>query len=865
MSKEKVTREQLVSKFNSFIDKVYKKELTKASNRGKPLVINFKKMDKFDSDLADLLVNKPEEFFDIGKNSLEQIELPNPVKIKIKDQDLVNIRDLRSRNIGKFMCIEGTVRRASEIRPEIIETTWECPDCSELIHQPRSFNIIFKPFQCKKCGNRQNLKQIGKKLVDTRWATIEEPFELTEGDRPSQLNILLTDDLVSPEGRRNSDPGNRIRMSGILREIPKGKYNSTKLDFYFDTNYFELTEIGWRHLEITKEDEAEIKEMAKDPLIYEKLIDSMAPSLYGLREIKESIILQIFGGVPRNMRDGTKYRGNIHILIIGDPASGKSQLIKLVPEIIPRGKYVSGKGVTGAGLCMSYDTLVPTAHGEIKKIGDIVEEALSKEKKKIKEGWISKKGDVEIVCLDPDNLKIKKKRATSFFKLKPRGKITKIKTSTGREIKVTKENPLLIVRNGELTWEMANNITTDDHIALARTIPLNHLPVDMKPEFARFSGMIAGDGDVGKREVRFHNTNEKYLNDFTHLSTSLGFNPRKYYQNERIPCVRVASKSLCDQLDAIGIPRGIKCDKIVIPDDVMKSDELLSEFLSGLFNCDGGPVEKGNGSYIEYTTTSKILAKQIQTSLLRFKILSKMRERNPSKTGYCGKKKKYVILIRGQPNLINFSEKIGFTHEKSKKMNDILKKKLKPNTNIDIIPNVGNKLGEVRKSLGIKIKNNDSLYTLRSYEHGRRKFSREQLLKFVTCLRKEGKHEYFDFLEKIAKSDIFWDRVTEKSNVKEEWVYDLTVDGEHNFIANDIIVHNTATVTKDELFMGGWVLEAGALVLTNGGLLAIDEFEKMSMEDQVAMHEALEQGSISIAKASIVATLPAQTSVLAGG
>ena len=100
-----------------------------------------------------------------------------------------------------------------------------------------------------------------------------------------------------------------------------------------------------------------------------------------------------------------------------------------------------------------------------------------------------------------------------------------------------------------------------------------------------------------------------------------------------------------------------------------------------------------------------------------------------------------------------------------RKMNDILKKKLKPNTNIDIIPNVGNKLGEVRKSLGIKIKNNDSLYTLRSYEHGRRKFSREQLLKFVTCLRKEGKHEYFDFLEKIAKSDIFWDRVTEKSNV----------------------------------------------------------------------------------------------------
>ncbi|MEM7828385.1 MAG: minichromosome maintenance protein MCM, partial [Candidatus Aenigmatarchaeota archaeon] len=75
----------------------------------------------------------------------------------------------------------------------------------------------------------------------------------------------------------------------------------------------------------------------------------------------------------------------------------------------------------------------------------------------------------------------------------------------------------------------------------------------------------------------------------------------------------------------------------------------------------------------------------------------------------------------------------------------------------------------------------------------------------------------------------------------------------------------TATVSKDEQFMGGWVVEAGAIVLANKGLLSVDEFEKMSADDQVAMHEALEQGSVSIAKASIVTTLPAQTSVLAGG
>lgn len=867
MAKEKSTKEKTVAKFNEFLDNVYKKDLAKASNEGKPLVIDFPKLDSFSPELSEMLKEKPDEFFKLAGKSLEQIDLPNPVKIKFRESDMISISDLRAKHIGKFVCIEGIIRRSSEIRPEVVSTDWECMDCNEIMTVPRKVNRVFKPFKCSKCGNRTSFKQVGKKLIDMRWATVEEPFELTGGERPSQVTIVLKDDLVAPpRGRRDSDPGNRLKMTGILREIPRGgKHTSAKLDFFVEVNHFELTEIGWRQLELTKKDIRKIKEMAKDPLIYEKLVNSLAPSLYGMREIKEAVVLQLFGGVPREHRDGTRYRGDIHILLVGDPSSGKSQLIKLVPELIPKGKYVSGKGVTGAGLCMSYDTLVPTAHGEIRKIGDIVEGALKKEKRKTKEGWFSEKGNVEILCLDTRDLKIKKKRATSFFKLKPQGEISSIKTGSGREIKVTKENPLLVIRNGGLEWVEAKDVRKDDHIALARKIPLNHLPVSMEPDFARFAGMIAGDGDVGEREIRFHNTDERYLDYFSDMSESLGFRPRKHYQKTRIPCVRVASKSLCDRLEPMGIPRGVKCDRLRIPDEVMRSDRLLSNFLSGLFDCDGGPVEKGNGSYIEYTTTSRRLAREIQTALLRFGILSKMREREPGKKGFGGKKRRHVIIIRGQDNLVRFSDEIGFTHSKREKLEKMLEKNLRSNTNIDLIPNIREKLGNIRKSMGVKIKNDENLYTLRAYEKGRRTFSRDSLLKFVGELRKHGNHDYFDFLEKLARSDIFWDSVKEIGDAKEEWVYDLTVKGEHNFIANDIIVHNTATVTKDEEFMGGWVLEAGALVLTNGGLLAVDEFEKMNPDDQVAMHEALEQGSISIAKASIVATLPARTAVLAGG
>jgi replicative DNA helicase Mcm len=209
-------------------------------------------------------------------------------------------------------------------------------------------------------------------MIDTRWVTIEEPFEITEGERPSQLTIFLKENLVSSELRNLTDPGNRIKVFGVLKDIPRGKSFSVKLDFYMDVNYVEPTELSYERLKISKEDEKEIIKLSKDPKIYEKLIASLAPSLYGMEEIKESIILQLFGGVPRTLRDNTNFRGDVHILLVGDPASGKSQLLKLVPSIVPRGKYVSGKGVTAAGLTASVTKDEQFMGGWVLEAGAIV-------------------------------------------------------------------------------------------------------------------------------------------------------------------------------------------------------------------------------------------------------------------------------------------------------------------------------------------------------------------------------------------------------------------------------------------------------------------------------------------------------------
>ncbi len=349
---------EAVEKFRVFLTDEYNKELYKAAEEETPLLVDFGRLDRRMDDMSAMLLEKPDLFMHVAEEAVNGIDLPAPVKIRffnLPETSVINIRDLRSKHIGRFLCAEGIIRRASEIRPEIVAVDWRCLDCDSVVRYPVKGTFVSKPFRCvnvvdgKACDGKRFV-EADKVMIDTRWVTMEEPFELTEGEKPSQVNVWLTEDLVSPEGRRMTDPGNRLKMMGVLREIPKGKMGSVKLDFYLEANHVEPTETSWEKLKISKEDEAEIRKLARDPNIYDKLVGSMAPSLFGLEHIKESIIMQLFGGVPRTLPDGTHFRGDIHILIIGDPAAGKSQLLKLVPEIVPRGRYVSGKGVTGAGL-----------------------------------------------------------------------------------------------------------------------------------------------------------------------------------------------------------------------------------------------------------------------------------------------------------------------------------------------------------------------------------------------------------------------------------------------------------------------------------------------------------------------------------
>jgi replicative DNA helicase Mcm len=106
-------------------------------------------------------------------------------------------------------------------------------------------------------------------------------------------------------------------------------------------------------INISKEDEKAIKALAADPNVYEKMAQSMAPSIFGHDKIKEALILQLVGGVKKERTDGVVTRGDMHILLIGDPGSGKTAMLKRFSRVAPKSRFVSGKGVSGAGLTAS--------------------------------------------------------------------------------------------------------------------------------------------------------------------------------------------------------------------------------------------------------------------------------------------------------------------------------------------------------------------------------------------------------------------------------------------------------------------------------------------------------------------------------
>ena len=343
-----------------FLQELYTQDIHKLNNKGEyNLLIDFQKIAEFDNELADSLLEEPEDIIRAFELAVENIIDNKKFRARffnLPNSQHVEIRNIRSNHINKIMFLEAIVRQSSDVRPQVTSARFECPSCGNTISILQLESKFKEPSRCT-CGRRGKFRLLSKDLVDAQRLVVEEaPEELEGGEQPKRLSIFLKEDLVEPKMEKRTTPGSKIRVTGIIKEVPillKTGAPSTRFDLMMEANSIEPIEETFADLDISEEDEARIKELGKDPNVYTRLINSIAPSIYGHDKVKEAIVLQLMGGVQKKRSDGTKTRGDMHILLVGDPGSGKSQILLFVSKIAPKARYISGKGATSAGLTAS--------------------------------------------------------------------------------------------------------------------------------------------------------------------------------------------------------------------------------------------------------------------------------------------------------------------------------------------------------------------------------------------------------------------------------------------------------------------------------------------------------------------------------
>ncbi len=355
-----VIPEVVKSRFEDFLQKYYKEDIdgmivSFPEKRG--LDVDVKDLEKFDAELAEELIERPDSILDGAKEALkgmigEAVTEDNDVYVRFFGQNVNNplVLDIGSAYINKMVNLDSLVVKRSEIIPKVKIGVYKCSFCDAVYKfRPDKDEI---PELCPEC-KRRSLKPVeeGSKFVDLQKIAVQDPLEKLRGNTPTwQLEVWLVDDLVN-----RVIPGDRVEITGVLRirkrRNIRGKTEKDLYTMYLDALSLTQRQKEFAEISINEEEERGIIELSKDPQIFDKIYRSVAPSIYGHDEVKQAISLQLFGGTPNKLLvDGGLIRSDIHILLIGDPGSAKTRILQSVTKLVPKGIYVSGKSVTGGGM-----------------------------------------------------------------------------------------------------------------------------------------------------------------------------------------------------------------------------------------------------------------------------------------------------------------------------------------------------------------------------------------------------------------------------------------------------------------------------------------------------------------------------------
>ncbi len=462
---------------------------------------------------------------------------------------------------------------------------------------------------------------------------------------------------------------------------------------------------------------------------------------------------------------------------------------------IARSHVVLVAGKRGSGKCLHGDTLITLADGSQIPIKDI------------------EKNREKVQSLNPQ-LKIEHTEKSDFFS-RTVNKLLKIKLRSGKEIKLTPEHPLLTLAG----WKETKSLAIGSRIATPRVMPAfgNN---DMPDYEIKLLAYLLAEGHT-KKIVLFANADEKIVQEFREslslfdntlklikdkenhyrissplwknvvLDTSqVRFNheKRSFDKGSKIVLQKRSIRRLIEREEMFGL---LSKEKYTSQKILQLKKEKMAMFISRLFSCDGSIYYKktNNGGMwqISYCSASEKLIRQVQHILLRFGILSRLREKFPKLNGKTFHA--FELILSGE-NVIKFIEQIGFfgiKEERQKKAIEDYKKK-KYNPNVDTVP------AEVWNMY--KPENWAAVGRALGYKHPKAMRERMFYAPLRSTLLQIAQVEQSGPLQLLAQSDIFWDEIVGMELLEGEFtVYDICVPGNHNFVANDIIVHNSYTLS----------------------------------------------------------------------
>jgi len=899
--------QELTERFIQFYRNYYREEVGRLAqeypNERRSLYVDYNDLFTFDRDLAEDYLAKPEQMREYAEEALRLYDLPADVSLGqahvrirgLPSEQTVDIRDLRVQDdhIGSLIAVQGIIRKATDVRPKVTEAAFECQRCGTMSYIPQTDGGFQEPHECQGCERQGpfSVNHDQSEFVDSQKLRVQEsPEGLRGGETPQSIDVDIEDDVTG-----DVTAGDHVTVTGVLHieQVTQGQEKTALFDLYMDGVTIEIEDEEFEDMDITDDDIAEIVELSNDPEIYEKMVGSIAPAIYGYEEEKLAMVLQLFSGVTKHLPDGSRIRGDLHLLLIGDPGTGK---------------------------CLAGDTRVTLGDGLERPIRDIVEENLD-DPKPVDDG-VWDEVDFEVPSMQPDG-RIEPQRATKVWKREAPEKLYQIRTKTGRELEVTPSHPLFVPGGSGPNAVRAAELEAGQFLATPRTIPTDgndtldvdyrraesynavrlDLPERWTPSLARLVGYIVAEGYVEQRPndtgfVSVTNNDREVLDDVADALDRFGLN-----HTERTPHGgKDARELICSSGEFVSFlarlsPRLLEGSASQrIPDAISAaSDRTKRAFLRAFIEGEGHVA--ANEREITVASMSEALLEDVRSLLLSLGIDSQLQPRANGS---------YRLRISGG-DFGKYVSQIGFVTER-KSASVSQHAGTVGNTNTDVVP-VGGELRSLRESLGLtQSECGLPRSTYQHYERGDRNPSRESLRTVVETFEAASPEtpseeaiaadggatvqNRIEALGALADGDLGWDRIEsiEAVEPEEEWVYDLEVEGTHNYVSNGVVSHNsqmisyveqvaprsvytsgkgssaaglTAAAVRDDFGDGQqWTLEAGALVLADKGIAAIDELDKMDSGDRSAMHEGLEQQKISVSKAGINATLKSRCSLL---